>query len=175
MPVNWIPLLVPEADYLELAAIVASRTRERGEEHAFLPVVAAPSSEESANTSTALSYANAGVAELVAWSIEDLRRLARSEAVTAQRWARAMDACTERVGEYLSTQEVAAMTGMTINEWRDAPRKITRHLATHYPDNPGWPLAVRSGRRLGHSYDQAYWAISEEQAKRWREVRAEAS
>ena len=74
MPVNWIPLLVPEADYLELAAIVASRTRERGEEPAFLPVVAAPSSEEGANTSTALSYANAGVAELVAWSIEDLRR-----------------------------------------------------------------------------------------------------
>ena len=164
---KWVPLLVPEEDYVELANLVLERVIERNEVEALevIQPVYAP------QASQAGVVADDALASLMPWSVEDLTRLAHSDAVTAQRWARAMDVCAERVGEYISTQDVAKAAGMTVNEWRDAPRKISRHIASQYPAAPGWPLAVRSGRSLGHVYDQAYWAITEEQARRWREAR----
>ena len=114
------------------------------------------------------------LAKLVPWEVSDLRRLATSDAITAMRWARALDVCAEHVGDFLSTKQVAEESGMSVNEWRDAPRKISRHLKAHYPDVPAWPLAVRSGRPLGINDDQVYWAISAEQAKRWRQARMRA-
>lgn len=167
MSVNWIPLLVPEQDYVELAELVAKRVSSREVADSDLTVQSDLSSVPPAG-----DPAEAALRKHEPWDVAELRRLASSDIVTAQRWARAIDVCAGHVGQFLSTQQVAAESGMSINEWRDAPRKITRHLASHYPAvNGTWPLVVVSGKQLGHSYDQAYWAITEEQAKRWAEAR----
>lgn len=175
MSVTWIPLLVPEPDYVELAQRVAELARERGDDAPASPVdirlTPAGGVPRQASPDDVSSKA---LAELTPWSIDDLRRLARGETLTTQRWTKALDVCSQRVGEFISTEEIAANSEMRVEEWRDAPRKIQRHLDRHYPDVEGWPLAAVSGRSLGHSYDQVYWAITAEQAQRWKEAREEA-
>lgn len=57
-----------------------------------------------------------------------------------------MDAIAAGGANWYTTSEVAEMSGLTVNEWRDAPRKISRHLKAHYQDAPvhdgsiSWPL-----------------------------------
>lgn len=175
---KWTPLLVPEEDYLEFASLVAQRLTQRRERELVdgpegVRVVAPPVDDLAAPVGGPATVMARALAALKPWNLDDLRRLAKGETVTTQRWAQALDLCSQRVGEFLSTQDVAALTGMRIEEWRDAPRKIQRHLDRNYPDVPGWPLAVVSGRKLGHTYDQAYWAINDEQASHWLKVRGE--
>lgn len=168
MVAEWIPLLVPSQDYIELAALVEKRQRDRGPDATQAVVVTGQQSEVASSVPRVVSNA---VAQFEAWSVADLRKLATSKALTAQRWARAMDVCSSEPERFFSTQEVAELSGMSVNEWRDAPRKISRHLASNYPGAPGWPLVVASGRNLGHAYDQAYWAITDLQAQRWSEAK----
>jgi hypothetical protein len=111
------------------------------------------------------------------WPIDDLRVLSKGTSETAKRWTRAMDLCCEIADSgnpWLSTSEVADRTRMSLNEWRDATRKITRHLKANYPsvplDDKGdhvWPLlgVLRPG------YQEARWAMNREQAVLWRQVR----
>ncbi|WP_248581267.1 hypothetical protein [Nocardioides sp. InS609-2] len=63
---------------------------------------------------------------------------------------------------------------MTVNEWRDAPRKITRHLKANYPNVPLdshglhiWPLLAKG--KPGSQ--EVHWAMNAEQASSWRKVR----
>lgn len=91
-----------------------------------------------------------------------------------------MDVCSdaaEAVDPWLSTSEVAKRSGMSINEWRDAARKITRHLKANFAgvplDENGnriWPLLARD--KPGSA--EVHWAMNTEQAKRWRQVRGGA-
>src|SRR5450830_888767 len=168
---SWIPLLVPAQDYLELAGLVAARQSVRGAA-GQLPAVGATVDLASAATPSSRFEAAAAeeLAKLRPWDIRDLGRLASSDVVTAQRWARALDVCCAHVGAFLSTEQVAQESGMTVNEWRDAPRKMTRHVDRHYPNAPQWPLCAVSGRTLGRD-DQVYWATNAEQAARWAQVR----
>lgn len=169
MTAQWMPLLVPAEYYIELATLIQQRQLSSDTEVSELMVT---NSVEEAPTSASWPRVVAeAVARFEAWSVGDLQRLATSGALTAQRWARAMDVCAAEPGRFFSTQEVAESSGMSVNEWRDAPRKISRHLASNYPGVPGWPLVVASGRNLGHAYDQAYWAITELQARRWVEAK----
>ena len=86
----------------------------------------------------------------IPWSVEDLARLAEGRTATTQRWARAMDVLVDAgPGTWLPTSQVARRSGMSINEWRDAPRKISRHLKVRYPNVPRdenghahWPLCT---------------------------------
>ncbi|WP_298945017.1 hypothetical protein [uncultured Microbacterium sp.] len=174
MTETWIPLLVQEQDYLELAAIVAERATQRVSADDAREVVVETISGSEAS-SPLINVASSALAKHRPWAVEDLHKLMTSGAITAQRWTRAIDVCAAHVGEFLSTQQIATESGMSVNEWRDAPRKISRHLASNYPNvNGKWPLAVLSGKSLGHSYDQAYWAITEEQAARWATAREAA-
>ena len=70
---------------------------------------------------------------------------------------------------------------LTVNEWRDACRKIGTHLRANYEDvprwerepyrgQPMWPLVSVSGRELKVK-DQLYVAITRDQAARWVKVR----
>lgn len=110
------------------------------------------------------------------WSKEDLKRLAVGSTATTARWARAMDVCAENPGTFLPTTEIANRSGMTLAEWRDAPRKISRHLKAHFPnvprnesDEPVWPLLAKSRPEYP---GQVSWAISEDTARIWKEIRA---
>lgn len=113
-----------------------------------------------------------------AWSLADLARLAQGRTATTARWTRALDLCSEAgPGVWLSSSEIARRSGMGINEWRDAPRKITRHLNKHYPDVPVnesgdhfWPLAVGGGG-IPDNGGEVWWAITIDQKRRWDEVR----
>jgi hypothetical protein len=170
---TWIPLLVRSEDYAEFAAMVADREMVRDdEEEPAPPVLEVAIGEGRAKTGSDRYEAvlAAEFAKLLPWELADLERLANSSVLTAQRWALAMDVCTAHEGEFLSTEQVCAESGMSINEWRDAPRKLPRHLASHYPAGLGWPLRGVWGRQLGRE-NQVYWAITPEQAKRWRQVR----
>jgi hypothetical protein len=109
------------------------------------------------------------------WSESALRRLANGTSATAQRWTSAMDLCAGDPGSYLPTSEVARLTGMTITEWRDAPRKITRHLKAHFSDVPRdansdlvWPLHASSRPEYP---GEVSWAITPEMATLWKRVR----
>ena len=113
------------------------------------------------------------------WSLSNLQRLASSQTATGQRWARALDVCSECPGEYLPTSEVARRSGMEINEWRDAPRKISRHLKAHYPDLPTdsaghayWPLHAQT---VPEHPQEVSWAASSGTARLWKQVRGAGS
>ena len=110
------------------------------------------------------------------WNLEDLRRLARGETATTSRWAKALDVCASTPETYLPTSEIAARSGMSIREWRDAPRKITRHLRVNYPNAPRdsqgnavWPLHAKS---VPEHPGEVSWAITSEMASLWKEVRS---
>ncbi len=174
MTAQWVPLLVPAEYYIELATLVQQRQLSSDTEVSELIVTNSVDAVPTAATASLPRVVAEAVAQFEAWSVGDLQRLSTSTALTAQRWARAMDVCAAEPGRFFSTQEVAESSGMSVNEWRDAPRKISRHLASNYPGVPGWPLVVASGRNLGHAYDQAYWAMTELQARRWAEAKEAA-
>lgn len=171
---QWVPVLVRLEDYAEIAALVAEREGSRTDspkEVITSPAIpAAPASDPR----------DAELATHSPWSVEDLRALAAGTSETAKRWTLAMDACSVAVGSghhWLTTTQVAERTGMTINEWRDAARKITRHLRANFPNVPVdangdhlWPLLAKNTP----GSQEVSWAISAEQAKRWRRVRGNA-
>lgn len=169
---KWVPVLVRLEDYQEVAALVAEREAVRSDDSPIEvtePVRLHPSGSSDPH--------DAQLAAWTPWSIEDLRALSHGTSATAKRWTLAMDVCCAVVGtdhHWLSTSEVASRAGMTVNEWRDAPRKITRHLRANYPnvplDNDGhqvWPLLAKS--KPGSQ--EVHWAMNPEQANRWRQVR----
>jgi len=75
---------------------------------------------------------------------------------------------------FLSTAQVAAESGLTINEWRQAPRRLLQHLKAHFSANGEWPPQGLGCRTLGRD-EQFYRGISIEQASRWVQARAEAA
>jgi len=170
---TWIPILVPQQDYLEIAALVAGREANRTDEASEVTgFVTSPA------TRPQLNVDDAKLAALPVWSVDDLRALASGTSETAKRWTLAMDVCCEVVGSdnhWLSTSEVADRTGMSINDWRDAPRKITRHMKANFPNVPidpasgdhAWPLKGVS--KPGSQ--EIHWAMNEAQAELWRQVR----
>ncbi|WP_435771386.1 hypothetical protein [Nocardioides sp. SYSU DS0651] len=183
---QWVPVLVRLEDYDEITRLVARWEAERspdvqGQIDVNVTPYARPLSGGGEDAPS--PDENSGLAGRPSWSVEDLRRLSASSALTAQRWTMALDVCVKarEAGEiWLPTSEVAARAGMTVNEWRDAPRKFPRHLATNYPGVPAnsrgqhyWPL-VAGGDHIPNNGGQVWWAVTAETAERWREVRGEA-
>lgn len=168
---TWVPILVRLEDYGEIAALIAEREASRVQP--VTRVIDTPTDAPSA----ILDPDDAQLATWTPWPIEELRALAEGTSETAKRWTRAMDVCSavaDTDHKWLSTSEVAARSGMSINEWRDAPRKISRHLRANYPrvprDDRGdhiWPL-LAMGKPGSH---EVHWAMNSEQAGRWRAVR----
>jgi len=163
---KWLPILVRLEDYPDVTAFIAEREAQRKGTAVGAPEVKTDLDEPE----------DARLAGHTPWPLNELRRLEGGGSLTAKRWVRAMDVCSQVAGsgEWLSTSEVATRAGMTISEWRDAPRKITRHLKAHYPSVPTdergdhiWPL--RAANMPGSP--EVHWAMNVEQARRWREVR----
>lgn len=169
---KWVPILVRLEDLTEFQAMVAERearrTVEPSEAADYSP--AAPSA----------SPGRTGDAELAGhplWSVDDLLTLSKGTSETAKRWTLANDACCEIADSdnpWLWSSEVAQRTGMPISQWRDATRKITRHLKANYPHvprnndgDPVWPLLGE----LRPGFQEARWAMNREQAKQWRQIR----
>ena len=169
---KWVPLLVRIEDYSELASQVAAREAKRPHESAWTPETRVALGE----TPRAATKAEELLTRLKPWSVGELRQIIDTAPTykTMARWARAMDVASEHPEEFLSTVQIANAAGMSINEWRDAPRKLPQHLTAHFPANIEWPLAAVGGRELGKD-DQVYWGITAEQAQRWLQVRAQAS
>ncbi|MDP9183895.1 MAG: hypothetical protein M3P04_14110 [Actinomycetota bacterium] len=171
---KWIPLLVRIEDYPEMAALVAEREADHPDSPAEVTTSPGPVARASVDADAAL------LATWTPWSVEQLEAFSKFHSATAQRWTRAMDACCEAVSSerpWLSTAEVAARTGMDVNEWRDAARKLTRHLRANFPNVPTgpdgehiWPLLARG--KAGSQ--EVHWAMNPEQAHRWRQVRVSA-
>ncbi|MGV9195102.1 hypothetical protein ACQ143_12225 [Microbacterium sp. MC2] len=181
MATTWMLMAVPAEDYDELKRMVDLRQTQRGES-------AAPTVEElrSDELKRAAVVRNA-FEKHEDWPDEALRRLAEASTVTTKRFTQVMDLCVvvrEETPDFplISTTDVAQRTGMSVDEWRSACRKIGAHLDKHYPDvprwangsksdgRPVWPLVGVSGRNLG-MYDQLYVGITAEQARRWRGIR----
>ena len=169
---KWIPLLVRIEDYSELASQVAAREAKRPDEAGPTPEPRVALGE----TPRAATKAEELLARLKPWSLGELRQIIDTAPTykTMARWARAMDVASEHPEEFLSTAQIANVSGMSINEWRDAPRKLPQHLTAHFPADIEWPLAAVGGRELGKD-DQVYWGATVEQAQRWLQVRAQAS
>ena len=104
-----------------------------------------------AATPRAVTKAEGLLARLKPWSTDDLRQIIDTAPTykTMARWARAMDVASDHPEEFLSTAQIASESGMSINEWRDAPRKLPQHLTAHCAANIEWPLAGVGGRELG--------------------------
>ena len=167
---RWIPVLVRLEDYADIAAVVAERESKRPAEAAQT----APHIEVTARTATADPASSAVLEAHVPWERDDLSRVAQGLTITTQRWTAALDECAKVPGQWLTTSEVAKRTGLRVNEWRDASRKLPRHLKTHYPTVPvgadgrsEGPLAVWTAPRA----QEVSWAITPEMARRWAQVR----
>lgn len=172
VPAGWMPMLVRTEDYLPVATLVAAREAQRQGTHADRSDPAPQHTSAHDGLGLLPPPEFDPQVHLVPWPVEQFKALIKSSFTTAQRWVKAMDVATEHEGRLLSSDQIAAMTGMPIEAWRDAPRKITRHLDAHY-SVPGWPLYAVGGRKLGRE-DQVYWGISAEQAARWRQARQDA-
>lgn len=167
---SWIPLLVRTEDFSEFAAMVAEREVDREEDDTPIAVASAVPSTvpEEPDGLTAL------LASYPSWPETALRRLAAGAALTAQRWTRALDVVAASDDQtWFTTSQIAEKSGMTINEWRDAPRKLPRHLKANYPDAPrhadgqiAWPLVAKSITSAELS-----WAMTDETKAAWRRVR----
>lgn len=175
---RWVPVLVRLEDYEEITSLVAEREAHRPEDGSQAAAHIELGGPVTLIRPSSISDPDGEqLAAQTPWEIADLRKLAEGTSRTAQRWTKAMDVCCEVAeSEYpwLGTSEIAARTGMTISEWRDAPRKMTRHLKANYPDvpvdsqgNQVWPLLAKS--KAGSS--EVHWAMNVEQARRWRRVR----
>ena len=175
---TWIPVLVRLEDYPEITAQIAAREADRSDGEPVTPVDRVRGLDDQEVDARPTSPEEKKLAAHLPWSVEDLARLAEGRTSTTERWARALDVLVDSgPGTWLPTSEVARRSGMTINEWRDAPRKISRHLRAHYPNVPKnsrgeahWPLCV-GGRGISDNGGEAWWAITPEMAARWREVR----
>lgn len=172
---RWIPVLVRLEDYAEITSLVAKREASRRQE---VSEVVELDSALATPPASAITDPHADLlAAMTPWEVDDLRQLAHGTSQTAQRWTRAMDVCcavADTDNPWLGTSEVAARSGMKINEWRDAPRKMTRHLKANYPNIPVdargdqvWPLLAKS--KAGSH--ELHWAMNAEQARRWRTAR----
>lgn len=171
---RWIPVLVRIEDYEEVAAWVAAREDSRDGKAAAL------GSTSVTGTGRAGGETPAGAPQVLneypAWPTEALQRLANSSFLTAKRWTRAVDVCASAEKTWLTTSEIAERAGMSINEWRDAPRKLPRHLKKHYSTLPAspdgglaWPLVAWGVPGSG----EVSWAIPPTTKERWLEVRGE--
>lgn len=159
---GWIPILVRAADYRQVADLVAARELER------------LAADSSASAPVEGDSVDPRLLSWPAWSVEALRQLSESKATTAQRWARAMDVIAIGDENWYPTSAVAAMSGMTISEWRDAPRKITRHLKAQYEGLPTdgngnyvWPLRAFAPK----GSTEVSWGMPPENKRLWREIR----
>lgn len=159
---GWVPLWVRLDDYERFASQVALLEKERH--------------SGSANSSHTTPSSQQNTEDPLAWPESALHRLAEGTTMTTQRWTKAMDACSEVPGEWLTTTEVADHAGMSKNDWRDAPRKLSAHLRQHFPDVPidtehnkeAWPMHAKTFPGDG----QVSWSITPEMARRWKNVRS---
>lgn len=150
---TWIPVLVRLEDYAEITAQVAAREAARPAGQPITPFDQVRALGHLPPASPPATPEAKKLAAHIPWDVEDLARLAEGRTTTTQRWTRALDVMVDaEPGTWLPTSDVARRSGMTINEWRDAPRKIARHLQARYPnvpkdENPDayWPLASGGG------------------------------
>lgn len=174
---EWKLLPVPAADYDELSAVVTKRQVQRGEE-------VAPDADVISNDDAVVDAVRAAAySKHTAWDEVPLARIAEGRTLTTQRWTTVMDLLAKNPGpgNELSTTRIVELTDLTLNEWRDACRKIRPHLEKNYPDAPVWdygrhaggvmwPVVGISGKEL-KQYDELYVGITEEQARNWLAVR----
>lgn len=170
---KWIPVLVRLEDLDLVTSYIGELEASRDDSHLDPMIELTHSGSDPAQVS--LSEPTE-LDSRPSWDLEDLQRLAKGETATTSRWARALDVCASSPETYLPTSEVAKRSGMSIREWRDAPRKITRHLRVNYPNVPResdgnavWPLHAKS---VPEHPGEVSWAISSEMARLWKEVRS---
>jgi hypothetical protein len=72
------------------------------------------------------------------------------------------EGAAEEPKKSLPTSEIAKRAGMTINEWRDVPRKITRLLRAHFP---GFPRGEGTPRLDSHTTGQRSGPRADRQKK----------
>lgn len=173
---NWVLVPVPEQDCDEVTALVVKNQTSRNERPWPSPA------DISADDIVADAVWRAAVAEHPVWRKGALAQLSEGASLTAQRWTIAMDFCAVHPDERFSTEEIVANTELTLNEWRDACRKITPHLRANYQDKIPtwargpydgagvWPLVTVAGRDL-ETDNQLYVGMTLKQATNWREIR----
>lgn len=176
---TWVPVLVRLEDYAEVTRFVDSREATRAGSRSSLPALEVHADSRDGGASR---DDDERLARRASWTREDLAKLAVGSTLTAQRWTRAMDVCTQarEQGEvWIPTSEVARRGNMDITQWRDAPRKISRHLKAHFPNvprdshgNAWWPLCA-GGDDIPANGGEVWWAITADMAKRWLQVRGE--
>lgn len=176
MSTEWIPLPVPAEDYEEFKHMVEYRQTQRGK-------APAPSAEELSSGDLAVAgVVRAAFDDFQNWPMEALTRLAKASTITTLRFSEVMDLCAVEPGSLHSTEEIAETLDMSVAQWRAACRKMRPHLEKHYPEvprhesgshagEPYWPLVDIAGRSL-KVRDQLYVGITDEQARRWKRVRA---
>ncbi len=176
---TWIPVLVRLEDYAEITNLIATYEADRNDGEPITPVSAVHDLGSLGVAAKPMSYEDEQLAKHVPWSLEDLATLAQGKTATTERWSLAMNVCAEAPEKWLPTSEIAKRAGMTTNQWRDAPRKITRHLRAHFPDVPKdengdawWPLCV-GGRDIPANGGEVWWAITTEMGNRWSKVQAD--
>lgn len=163
---GWVPVLVRLADYAAVTQLVAARETER-----TLSTEETPATPRHTGD---VAMEDPRLTTWPAWPEDALQRLAAGSSLTARRWTRAMDAIAVGDAEWYSTSEVAQLSGMTVREWRDAPRKISRHLKAHFRDVPVhegdlvWPLRT-SGQP--DKPGEVSWGMSATTRERWRKIR----
>ena len=113
-----------------------------------------------------------GEANEETWSVEDLQRFAQTATLTSVTIGKVLDVLAEQPGTYLCTSELEELTGVPRNNLKGAFSALTRHINKHYGGR-GWMLTFRWGPEIGAGYPaEGHYAVSEEQATRWRDARA---
>lgn len=108
------------------------------------------------------------------WSVEKLEKLAAAKYTTTKRLTLVMDCLAKRPGQPVPTSELVEATGFTRTELKAVWTKLTRHLNAHYEGAP-WPVHAVWGPRADLAFDEVYYSVGAEQARRWIEARQTAA
>lgn len=108
------------------------------------------------------------------WSQQDLHRLVTTPGATVQRLRAVMDALANTPDRLVPTGELAERTGLTTAEVRSTWTNLDRVLRRQFGEVSS-PVQKRWGPDVGLPLAQTHYAVSTEQARRWKRVRGRVS
>ncbi|GAB7192156.1 hypothetical protein NUM3379_28650 [Kineococcus sp. NUM-3379] len=154
---DLVQVLVPRRHLTAVYAFIAER--EGALDVAVPAPVPAPADDD------------AVVVDAVPWTVEDLRRFARTPSAMNVTLCKVLDVLAEDPGQYFATSDLEELTGIPRSNLRGAFSALTRHVRAHYSGR-GWMLSRTWGPLLDPENPlEACYRLDDEQAARWRQAR----
>lgn len=126
--------------------------------------------ERSASPSAAEQDGDEQPAGDMPWSVEDLRRFAKTQTATSVTIRKVLDVLAEAPGTFVSTSRLEKVTGVPKANLKGAFSGLSRHVRKFYPNRV--PMTVFAwGTHMGPGVPaEAHYMLDQERAATWKEA-----